>query len=265
MSGNSKSMRVIFVGRKNPFNAGIIHWLQENYTLLAVYYVEPDRFTMRQRLGVLWQRGRKHGWLRLFNELAFRIYHAVFYARLERELLVRDLPSSFITPLPVTAPTFECDNIDDERHLARIQACAPDIIFSVCTRTIFRRPLYSIPRYGMFMLHEGITPEYRGLHTAAWAILKHEYQYLGYTLFKVDSGIDTGRILCQGRFPYNGEHGMAYGYVGHAALLYGLPSIKTALDQLHAHAGRFDPVPTAGRESHNYTWMGITELFHTRH
>ncbi len=47
-------------------------------------------------------------------------------------------------------------------------------------------------------------PTYRGLHSIVWAILNGE-EALGWTVHKVDEGIDTGDIYYQSSFRYRGE------------------------------------------------------------
>jgi methionyl-tRNA formyltransferase len=49
--------------------------------------------------------------------------------------------------------------------------------------------------------HPGITPFYRGSHSAFWAIYKGRLQDVGCTVFLLNDGLDTGDIVAQRRVP----------------------------------------------------------------
>jgi methionyl-tRNA formyltransferase len=46
-------------------------------------------------------------------------------------------------------------------------------------------------------MHAGITPQYRGVHGAYWALVQNDRDHCGVTVHLVDKGIDTGGILFQ--------------------------------------------------------------------
>ena len=47
--------------------------------------------------------------------------------------------------------------------------------------------------------HPGITQKYRGVHSPFWALYNRDRENIGYTVFWVDSGIDDGDIIVQGK------------------------------------------------------------------
>lgn len=49
--------------------------------------------------------------------------------------------------------------------------------------------------------HPGITPMYRGVHSPFWAVYNNDWENIGYSVFWVDGGVDTGDILAQERLP----------------------------------------------------------------
>ncbi len=250
-----KQMRVVFVGRRNAFDWGIIRWLDKNYTLDAAFFIEEDRFHFKTRVKKLRKRAKRLGITRVADELLFRAFCRLRYGSRQNRLFSTLIPEQFVSESTVDIPCHYCDSIHKEKWLSKIREMRPDVIFSVCTHTIFKKKLFRIPRYGLLMLHEGITPEYRGLSTPGWALLKREYEYVGYTLLKIDDGIDSGPILCQGTYPDADKFGFCYGFVGHAALVHGLPEMKRAMDTMYINDGRFDEVSQAGRISNNYSWI----------
>jgi len=47
--------------------------------------------------------------------------------------------------------------------------------------------------------HPGITPLYRGVHSPFWAIYKGDAENIGYSVFWVAAGVDTGDLITQGK------------------------------------------------------------------
>lgn len=57
-----------------------------------------------------------------------------------------------------------------------------------------------LPRKGIVLGgHPGITPDYRGSHSAFWALYRRKPEDVGCTVFLVDSGVDAGDIVAQER------------------------------------------------------------------
>jgi methionyl-tRNA formyltransferase len=50
-----------------------------------------------------------------------------------------------------------------------------------------------------FNLHLGISPYYRGSGTNFWPFVNKELEYVGSTILHINSGIDTGDIVCHTR------------------------------------------------------------------
>ena len=50
-------------------------------------------------------------------------------------------------------------------------------------------------RLGIFNLHGGLSPHYRGADCTFWALYNGEPDQVGCTLHRIDSGIDTGMLI----------------------------------------------------------------------
>ena len=75
----------------------------------------------------------------------------------------------------------------------------PDILI-VFGSSIIKEPLISLlPAGSIINLHLGISPYYRGSGTNFWPLVNNELEYLGSTILHLDSGIDTGDIICHVR------------------------------------------------------------------
>jgi len=76
----------------------------------------------------------------------------------------------------------------------------PDI-FVVHTKYIVGRRVRELARVAVIGGHPGVTPSYRGAYSPFWALYRDQRDMVGFTVFLLDDGIDTGPILGQGCIP----------------------------------------------------------------
>lgn len=80
-----------------------------------------------------------------------------------------------------------------------IKKFQPDMMF-IFGSYIIREPLLSLLPPGYTInLHLGLSPYYRGSGTNFWPFVNNELEYVGSTILHLDSGIDTGDIICHTR------------------------------------------------------------------
>ena len=92
--------------------------------------------------------------------------------------------------LPVAKPA---DTSELNRHLLDAQ---PQCIVTVAYGRIIPVELLHGPRFGWINLHFSLLPELRGAAPVQWALLNGE-SHTGFTIFKLDKGMDTGPIYVQ--------------------------------------------------------------------
>ncbi|WP_339893555.1 formyl transferase [uncultured Algibacter sp.] len=92
--------------------------------------------------------------------------------------------------------TIEVTSINSEEGRKLLKKLNPDIVVIVTTRILSKKTLESI-NAKFINIHSGITPYYRGLHGAYWALINKDKENCGVTVHLVDEGIDTGGILYQ--------------------------------------------------------------------
>lgn len=78
--------------------------------------------------------------------------------------------------------------------LALMGRLRPDVI-AVFGTSLIRGELLTKGRLGIFNLHGGLSPEYRGSDCTFWALYNNEPQKVGCTLHRIDGGIDTGTLI----------------------------------------------------------------------
>ena len=74
----------------------------------------------------------------------------------------------------------------------------PDVVLVFGTSIIKSNVLNSIN--GKWInIHTGLVQKFRGVSSCFWAIFENSPESIGFTLHKVNKGIDTGSVLLQGR------------------------------------------------------------------
>lgn len=93
-------------------------------------------------------------------------------------------------------PLLKTRNVNDPAAIDAIRHAGIDWLFIIGWSQIGREELLSTPRLGVLGMHPSLLPVGRGRAAVPWAILK-ELDQTGVTLFKLDTGVDTGNILDQ--------------------------------------------------------------------
>jgi Formyl transferase len=89
--------------------------------------------------------------------------------------------------------TIDIGALNTEETLRQLRETRPDLLVHA-GGGILRQPVLSIPRLGTVNAHMGLLPHYRGMNVAEWAALNGDV--VGCSVHLIDSGIDTGDILC---------------------------------------------------------------------
>jgi methionyl-tRNA formyltransferase len=97
------------------------------------------------------------------------------------------------------SPIWTPEKLDTESFLEGLRAVGADL-FVVAAFRILPEMVFSLPRLGTVNIHASLLPKYRGPAPIQRAIENGESE-TGVTVFLIDRGIDTGRVLLQKRIP----------------------------------------------------------------
>jgi hypothetical protein len=89
---------------------------------------------------------------------------------------------------------FEVPHVNHPDVVALAERLQPDVI-TVFGTSLIREPLLQKGRLGIFNLHGGLSPHYRGADCTFWALYNGEPGQVGCTLHRIDAGIDTGALV----------------------------------------------------------------------
>lgn len=93
-------------------------------------------------------------------------------------------------------------NINSSYSVSTIKNYEPDILISILGNQIFKKPIIELAPKGCLNLHSALLPKYRGLMPCFW-VLKNNESYTGVSVFYVDEGIDSGKIISQRKVEIN--------------------------------------------------------------
>lgn len=88
----------------------------------------------------------------------------------------------------------------DAALAARVEAAAPDLLFSFYFRHVLPERILKMPRLGAYNLHGSLLPKYRGRAPVNWAVARGETQ-TGATLHVMTEKPDAGDIVDQEAVP----------------------------------------------------------------
>ena len=77
---------------------------------------------------------------------------------------------------------------------ALLDELQPDIIITYGT-LIIRPAIIAKAKCSMINMHTGLSPNYRGSDTIFWPLHNEEPEFIGVTIHRVDTGINSGAIL----------------------------------------------------------------------
>lgn len=98
--------------------------------------------------------------------------------------------------LPCITPA----SADTPELLARVQALAPEHLFSFYYRHMLPQALLDVPTRGAYNLHGSLLPRYRGRAPVNWAVVRGERE-IGATLHVMNAKPDHGAIVDQQAVP----------------------------------------------------------------
>jgi methionyl-tRNA formyltransferase len=150
-------------------------------------------------------------------------------------------------------PVTRVPTLNGEAARAALRRLEADVALSL-DNALISEATYSLPRHGTINVHHGAVPEYRGGPPVFWE-LADGLDRVGFTVHRVDAGIDTGPVVAEGQVPIErrrtlGETLAATIPALHDASLDALEAVLLALgrDELEERAqpagGRHRTTPT---------------------
>jgi methionyl-tRNA formyltransferase len=182
------SLSVMILCGKSPRHLYVVNRLCANCRPVAIVQEARGQWRARKVLTTmrpdrLWSKASR--WLRdrrrYADDREARFYFGADEPRLVREDLLTTV-----------------SHINRPEVVALADRLRPDVI-AVFGTSLIRGALLEKGRFGVYNLHGGISPHYRGADCTFWALYNNEPEQVGCTLHVIDAGIDTGRLIAHVR------------------------------------------------------------------
>jgi folate-dependent phosphoribosylglycinamide formyltransferase PurN len=179
----------VIAARRQPLSYLLINHLNEQF---GIAHVLLER---ARPLRILRWRLRRLGVRAVVGQLLFLGWDRLVIAPRSRNR-IRDLLAGYdLRPPDRRIPTTDVESINDLEAKAVLQRLDP-VVVVVSGVGIIRRTVLDLgPTF--LNIHCGITPRYRGVHGAFWAIVEGNWEAAGTTVHVIDAGVDTGPIVAQ--------------------------------------------------------------------
>lgn len=207
-------------------------WIVSNY---LENYFQIERVIIEKKVSrvlLIKNRIKKLGYFRVFGQLCFQIF---LYPLIGYIFKKRILEICKENNLNFRAHGFKdrivfFTSLNDSDTIDFIKNLSYDIIVINGTRILNKKFLnsFNIP---IINTHVGITPKYRGVHGAYWALVNNDKENCGVSVHLVDAGIDTGKVLHQATIePTKKDNIATYHYLQIATAL---PLLKESVEKPH--------------------------------
>lgn len=251
-----KDETIVILAAPCQFTDIIYNSLKDEFRIKKVILENPV-----SKFEFLKKRAKKIGLSKVFGQVLFRLLivpclHMLSRSRIseiKREFKLEDTRIDSSNVVNVSS-------VNADKTLDILRQMKPSLIIVNGTRIISNKILNGVPARFVNM-HTGITPLYRGVHGAYWALVENNRKACGVTVHFVDQGIDTGDIVEQGAIEVTKEDSfVTYPLL---QLAKGIPLLKKAIKDIFGNQVeiKFPPVHTSRVWSHptlfEYIWHRI--------
>lgn len=196
-------LRIAYIcHERDPVDAvGLAAWLACRFDLVGIIRLReaPGRALEKIRREI-----HRVGWLGFVDVLAFRLFYRLWLQRRDRAWMrteAQRLRWRYPADLE-RVPSLVCADPNGAEAREFLLQLKPDLLLVRC-KFILKPEVLALPRFGTYVLHPGICPEYRNAHGCFWALVNRDPGRVGMTLLRADAGVDTGPIFLQASYPFD--------------------------------------------------------------
>jgi folate-dependent phosphoribosylglycinamide formyltransferase PurN len=228
------SSDIVILGGETPWTWALANALRQRFGDVPTILEDkvPLRIFLRRRI-------RRLGLFVVIGQIGLGVLARLlrpFVLRRECAILARE----GLDPTPLNSEVIRVSSANDPRTTDVLNELRPKVIIVSQTRILSPHVLECVPAT-FINIHTGMTPRYRGMHGAYWALLRDDAEHCGVTVHLVDAGIDTGPIIAQARIATSRTD--SYFTYHWAQLAAALPLVVRAIDD--ALLDRLSAAPAA--------------------
>lgn len=189
-SGPDRSCAVVLLAGPSESSRIVYHALRREFGPVTAVLEEPvPRLTLLQR------RVKKLGVTTVIGQILFGAAVVPLLRRAAADRIAEIVSASAFDASPIS-DAIHVSSVNAEETRQLLHGLAPRLVVVNGTRIIGEETL-QVVNAPVINMHAGITPMFRGVHGAYWALVEQRPDLVGTTIHYVDRGIDTGRIISQ--------------------------------------------------------------------
>jgi folate-dependent phosphoribosylglycinamide formyltransferase PurN len=171
-------------------------WMLTN----AIYEIFPGLevllLSKHSKIDILFSRYKKNGLPSIIGQIIFIIFSKIFLSSKKKYVSKLIKQANLIDSNSNNIKVTSLNGAEEFKVIEYLKNHDPDIVVVNGTK-ILSKNILNCCNAKFINLHCGITPAYRGVHGAYWALVNNDIENCGVTIHQVDSGIDTGSIFYQ--------------------------------------------------------------------
>ena len=249
------SRGIILLAGEGDSTRIVYHALAQRYSVQCVILEEPV-----QRGEFLKKRLKRLGWKTVVGQILFRGAVVPWLRWTSAQRIATVLRENGLDRGPIEEAVLRrVPSVNHESAISHLRDCNPAVVVVNGTRILTEAVLAAVPAPFLNM-HAGITPLYRGVHGAYWALAQRDREHCGVTVHLVDKGIDTGGIVAQARIETDPDDNfVTYAYLQVAA---GVQLLLRAVEQ--ALSGSLATCPPPAGPSRLWTHPTLSQYLSQR-
>ena len=178
------------------------------------------------------RRIKRLGYWKVFGQILFQLIYVPILTYSSKKRINEIIKTNNLTNNSIEENKIvEVSSVNSKECIDNIIKINPDFIIVNGTKIISKKVLNCTNAIFVNM-HSGITPKYRGVHGAYWALANNDLDNCGVTVHLVDPGIDTGGIINQNKIQVTAKDNfVTYPYL---QMVEGIKLLKKSLIDLQS-------------------------------
>ena len=169
----------------------LYNYLKRYFEIEAVVFEKPP--CARE---ILSRRIKRLGMARVTGQILFSLF-AIVLKRLSRDRVEEIITEYSLEPSDIDGvDIYRVESANDMKSIELFGSIDADMVIIHGSRILSKEFINAV-KSPILNIHAGITPAYRGVHGAYWALANEDPDNCGVSVHLVDSGIDTGAVLYQ--------------------------------------------------------------------
>lgn len=224
----NQTAQIVLLCTDGDSTRAVARVLRENFGAENVAIIQEEPIS---RVEMAKRRAKKLGIVQTSGQVLFSLVVAPVLSRASKKRIGEIERQYDLKPTEELSGAVRIDSVNSDAGRAALVGANPRVVVLNGTRIVGKKTLRAVDA-PFINMHAGITPLYRGVHGAYWALAENKPELVGTTVHLVDEGIDTGNIIEQAFFETTENDNFAtYPYLHTAAGLAALVrAVRRALD-----------------------------------